>query len=123
MPHLSRSVALPVAGLALLAAACSGPEASGDVTAGPAGGEAIAVSAHDNDFAPGTIEVEAGQPVTLEIANDGNAAHNFVIDDLDVSSGTLDDGDVVTISLTAPEGTTEFVCTFHGGMRGEIVAT
>jgi plastocyanin len=123
MPSLPRSVALPVAGLALLGAACSGPEARGDVTAGPADGEAIAITAHDNDFGPGTIEVPAGEPVTLEVANEGSAPHNFVIDDLDISSGTLDDGDVVTISLTAPEGTIEFVCTFHGGMRGEIVAT
>lgn len=123
MPHLPRPAALPIAALAVLAAACTGPEASGDVTSGPADGEAVTVTAHDNDFAPGTVEVEAGQPVTLEVANEGSTRHNFVIEDLDVSSGTLDEGDVVTISLTAPEGTIEFVCTFHGGMRGEIVAT
>ena len=60
--------------------------------------------------------------MTVEVRNDGSNGHNFTIDELDLSTGTVEPGQVVTATLEVPDGTTEFRCTFHPGMRGEIVA-
>jgi plastocyanin len=61
--------------------------------------------------------------VTLEVHNDGDKNHNLTISDLDVSTGSMHGGDVTTMRFTPPKGTTEFRCTWHSGMTGEIVAT
>lgn len=125
-PHVVRrfSPALAAGGLALAVAACvEAPARSGDVTLGPADGDAIAIVAVDNAFEPESVEVAVGEEVTLEVTNDGGAAHNFVVDDLDVSTGTLDSGEVATVTLTVPEGGVEYVCTLHGGMDGRITTT
>lgn len=76
----------------------------------------------DSRFDPESIRVEAGVEVAIEVRNDGSAQHNLTIDDLDLSTGTMSSGDVVTATVTAPGGTTGFRCTFHPGMNGEIVA-
>jgi plastocyanin len=98
-------------------------ERSGEVITGPGGPDAIDVATEDSRFVPESLELEAGAEVEIEIRNDGAAQHNFVIDDLNLSTGTLSSGDVVTATLTVPDGTTAFHCTFHPGMDGEIVAT
>lgn len=119
-----RSSVLAAGVLALAVAACvEAPAQSGDVVAGPADGDAITVVAVDNAFEPETVAATAGEEVTIEVTNEGGAAHNFVVADLDISSGTLDSGDVATVTLTVPEGGVEYVCTFHGGMRGRITTT
>jgi plastocyanin len=98
-------------------------ERSGDVVTGPGGQEAIAVVMEDSRFVPETLELEAGAEVEIEVRNDGSAQHNLTIEDLEVSTGNLSAGGVVTATVTVPEGTTGFRCTFHPGMDGEIVAT
>jgi nitrite reductase (NO-forming) len=106
-------------------AACGGggPETSGDVHQGPGGPDAVKVTMEDVRFGPDSLELPAGSTVEIELTNDGDQAHNFTIEDLDVSSGTVDPGEVVTVTFSVPDGTTTFVCTFHPGMDGEIVAT
>ncbi|HEX2027078.1 MAG TPA: cupredoxin domain-containing protein [Nitriliruptorales bacterium] len=119
----ARRAALPLgaaAAAAVLAACGSATPASGDVRPGAADGDAIQVIAVDNNFAPAVLKLEAGEPVTIELRNDGDTPHNLVIDDLDVSTGTLEPGDVVTATFTAPRDPARFVCTFHPGMAGEI---
>jgi plastocyanin len=114
------AVALLLAG-SLLGACSRQVEASGDVTQGRASRDAVEVVAADNEFKPGRIKAKAGEQVTVEVTNDGDSAHNFVVKDLDVSSGTIEPDKVVTMKFKMPDAKTEFVCTFHGGMNGELV--
>ncbi|HYN98939.1 MAG TPA: cupredoxin domain-containing protein [Actinomycetota bacterium] len=95
--------------------------ASGNVTQGAAPGNAVKVVARDNDFVPAQIKGKAGEEIAVEVINNGDSPHNFVIKDLDLSSGTLESDKVATVTFVMPETPTEFVCTFHGGMKGELV--
>ena len=95
--------------------------ASGNVTQGAASGDAVKVVARDNDFVPAEIKGKAGEEIAVEVTNSGDSPHNFVLKDLDVSSGTLESGKVATVKFVMPGTPTEFVCTFHGGMTGELV--
>jgi plastocyanin len=106
----------------LLALVGCSRERSGDVVTGPGGPDAIDVVMEDSRFVPETLELDAGAEVEIEVRNDGAAQHNLVVDHVDLSTGTVSPGDVVTVSLTVPDGTTGFRCTFHPGMDGEIVA-
>jgi plastocyanin len=114
-----------IVGCAVLAAtlaACSGSvPASGDVRMGRAEGEAIAVVARDNEFVPATLRLPAGTEATLEIVNEDKRAHNFVIDELDLSTGTLKEGDVATATITVPDKAVGYYCSFHSNMRGQLV--
>lgn len=118
----ARSLPPAAAALAALAlAACGGPTpAAGDVRTGPADGEAIEIVAIDNEFQPSTLELEPGTEVTVEVTNRGDQPHNLVIDDVGLSTGTLETGDVATATLTVPDATVTFHCSFHPGMTGEI---
>lgn len=77
---------------------------------------------HDDAFAPGTLSLETGATVTIEVTNRGDGRHNFTIDALDLSTGTVEPGATMTATLDVPSGVTDFHCTFHPGMGGEIVA-
>lgn len=105
----------------LLGACAQEVAASGDVTQGAATGDAVKLVALDNEFRSDEIKGRAGEEVTVEVTNNGDAPHNFVIEDLDVSSGTLESDKVATVKFVMPDAKTEFVCTFHGGMKGELV--
>lgn len=100
--------------------ACS-RERSGDVRDGEAGADAVEITLQDDEFAPAVLELEAGTEVTVEVRNDGSYGHNFTIDELDLSTGTVEPGQVVTANFVVPDGTTGYHCTFHPGMDGEIV--
>ena len=111
-----------IPGLALVIAACQGAERSGNIQDGPGGPDAIGLVAVDNAFQPETLELQSGTNVTVQITNDGEATHDFSIDDLDLSTGPMQPGAVMTAEFTVPEGTTTYRCTIHPGMDGEIVA-
>ena len=96
-------------------------ERSGDVHEGPAGSDAVEVVLQDDAFVPDGLRLEAGTEVDVEVRNEGSNEHNFTIDALDLSSGTIEPGHVMTATLVVPNGTTEYHCTFHPGMRGQIV--
>lgn len=107
--------------LVLGLAACAGPEATPEAVPGRADGPVDAtVVMQDNSFNPEDVVVPAGQAV-IEVDNTGDRQHNFVIDDGDVSSGTVDPGDQVTLTLDVPDGGATFRCTFHGNMTGRLV--
>ena len=110
-----------VAVVALLAAC--GAERSGDVSSGPGGPDAIAVTAVDNAFEPARLEVTAGEEIEVAVTNEGRTTHDFTVEAPELSTGPLEPGDVATASLTVPEGETTFRCTIHGGMEGTIVGT
>ena len=109
-----------IAALALAGCGRAAP-ASVHVRTGPASGDAVRVAARDNAFSPETIAVEPGSETTVEVRNEGEAAHNLVIEELGVSSGTIQPGQTVTMTFQAPVETLTYVCTFHRGMTGKLV--
>ena len=113
---------ITVTALGVALAACSNnSDPVGNVAAGPATGDAAKIEAVDGDrFTPATLELPAGEEVTIEITNTDDRAHDFAIEAAGLNTGTIAAGAVATATFTAPEGTTEFVCTFHGGMTGTI---
>ncbi|MEX0754057.1 MAG: cupredoxin domain-containing protein [Actinomycetota bacterium] len=116
----ARWLVLSVAALALTLAACSGAARSGDIQEGPADGDAARIEMQDNTFAPAEVAVPAGEEVTIELTNGGNSVHDFTIEDLDVSTGAVAPGDVVTVTVPAIDAATGFACTLHGGMEGTL---
>jgi nitrite reductase (NO-forming) len=113
---------ITVTALGVALAACSNSsDPVGEVASGPATGDAAKIEAVDGDrFTPATLELPAGEAVTIEITNADDRAHDFAIEAADLNTGTIEAGAVATATFTVPEGTTEFVCTFHGGMTGTI---
>jgi plastocyanin len=110
--------------LAVVVVGCGGlgETAAGEVTDGPAAGDAVHVVMEDDVFEPTAIEVPAGAPVTIELENEGDRNHNFTIEGLELSTGPMEPGDVMTATFTPPEGTTQFVCTWHPEMVGQLTA-
>ena len=108
--------------LTLTALTACARERSGEVHEGSAGSDAIEVVQHDDDFQPEALHLEAGTEVDIQVRNEGSNDHNFTIDALDLSTGTIEPDHVMTATFVVPNGTTEYHCTFHPGMRGEIVA-
>jgi nitrite reductase (NO-forming) len=104
-----------------LAACANSSDPVGKVAAGPATGDAAKIQAADgNRFTPATLELPAGEAVTIEVTNTDDAAHDFAIEAADLNTGTIQAGAVATATVTVPAGTTGFVCTFHRGMTGTI---
>lgn len=87
---------------------------------GRADGDGIEIKASDNRFRPAILKLEAGAQVTIEVTNRGAQPHNFVIDEVDLSTGTIESGEVATATFTVPDTEVGFVCTFHPGMEGKI---
>ncbi len=107
--------------LTLIALTACARERSGDVRQGAGGADAVKVVMHDDEFDPDGLQLQAGTDVQVEVRNEGSQGHNFTIDALDLSTGTVEPGQVVTATFTVPTGTTGYHCTFHPGMNGEIV--
>jgi plastocyanin len=106
-----------VAALAIVAAACGGSDGGASAAED---GSTTAVTATDNEFSPTSISAPAG--ATIELTNDGEAAHNFSIKgesvDVDVEPGAS--ADVELSGLDA--GSYEVFCKFHeqAGMKASL---
>ena len=113
---------LAVGGVALLGlTACSSSEPSGDVAQGAAAAaDSIKVVAAASSFDPETLNLEAGEEVTVEVTNDDDMAHDFAIESLELNTGTIEAGEVANATFTVPDEGIEFVCTFHPDMTGRI---
>jgi plastocyanin len=117
---LARVVAVMALGVAL--AACgNSSDPLGNVAARAATGDAVKIEAVDGDrFTPATLELPAGEEVTIEITNTDDRAHDLAVEAAGLNTGTIEGGAVATATFTVPEGITQFVCTFHSGMTGTI---
>jgi plastocyanin len=104
----------------LLLGACNTSEPEGDVGHGPAPGDAEQIFATDDKFATPVIEAKAGEELVVEITNVGDENHEWRVEDLGLSTGTIEPGDSAHARLIVPKGTTEYVCSYHGGMSGVI---
>lgn len=122
MKPWSRTPVVILAVAALMVLGGCARERSGEVREGRAGADAIEVELQDDDFSPDVLHLEAGTEVQVEVRNEGSSGHNFTIDALDLSTGTVEPGQVVTATFEVPNGTTGYRCTFHPGMNGEILA-
>ena len=117
----SRASVVTLAATLVVLSGCA-RERSGDAHEGAAGSDAVEVVMQDDAFEPEALHLEAGTEVDVEVRNEGSNDHNFTIDAIDLSTGTIEPGQVMTATFVVPNGTTEYRCTFHPGMRGEIVA-
>ena len=89
--------------------------------AAKAGGHAtLQVEITNFAFQPNVLEMQAGDKV--KFVNLDSAPHTATADDGSFDTGTLNNGDEVTIVIEKP-GTYSFFCKFHPGMRGEIKAS
>lgn len=109
----------------------------------------LAVEMKDFAYAPSSITVPAGQPVTLTLNNTGNIEHDFVVKTIDVTTEVIQDsgsdvhhahgaeqdydlhvsarpGETSIVQLTiATPGTYKIFCSVEGheqaGMIGELI--
>lgn len=91
-----------VLGLSGLLAACGDEGAADDGAAESEAGSggAITLEMHDMYFEPDAVEVAAGEPVTFELVNEGDAEHNLVFDG-GPESDNVAPGDTVTFDAGA----------------------
>jgi len=105
-----------------------GTPADGGATpdASPAVAAGLAVETIDLAFKPNQLEATAGE-VTVEVTNAGVLPHDFTIDALNVSSGTLASGESKSITFTAAAGDYQFYCSQPGhkdaGMVGKLTVS
>jgi plastocyanin len=111
-----------VAAFALTLGNSLGETAAGDVRSGAAADAATRLEMQDDLFEPASVDVAAGTPVEIEVHNAGQANHNLTSEGLHVSTGPMEPGDVMTVTVTLPAGTTQFVCTWHQGMVVDVAA-
>lgn len=127
---MRRAWLLLAVGLALVATCCGGEgtielggqEANNHGEADVSGQASLEFELDDFYFAPTVLEGEAGQSVTLEAFNEGEAQHTFTVDALGIDE-TLSPGAGKSLEVTLPEsGALLFYCRFHRnqGMLGAL---
>ncbi|HZE28668.1 MAG TPA: cupredoxin domain-containing protein, partial [Gaiellaceae bacterium] len=83
------------------------------------------VEMDDYYFEPSVLEGKAGEKVTLELKNEGQTEHSFVIDSQGVDQ-EIQPGDEAEVDVTIPKsGVVSFYCKFHKseGMAGALAVT
>jgi plastocyanin len=100
----------------------AGQEATAHGSASVAGSDTLDVEVDDFYFEPTVLEGEAGQALTVNVANEGDAPHTFTVDELQIDQ-ELQPGDSGTVEVSFPDsGALVFYCRFHadGGMLGGL---
>ena len=92
------------------------------------GQQQFTVTAKEFSFAPNTIKVKAGQPVTIQFHNQGKLSHNIGIDELGAQSATIPPGQTVKLTFTPTKtGTFTYYCHVPGhreaGMTGNLTVS
>jgi plastocyanin len=116
------SCAATLAVASIFLTAC-GAQASGNVSPGSGGPDAIPVVAVDDAFEPRRLELPAGEDVEIELSNEGGTTHDLTVEALDLSTGPIEPGKVATAAFTVRAGETTFICSIHGGMDGVFVGS
>jgi len=77
-------------------------------------------------YAPNVIEAEAGETITVTVENVGGF-HDFVIDELDVATEKVNEGETVVATFTIPEDASgtkyEFYCSVGNHRAQGMVGT
>jgi plastocyanin len=92
-----------------------------DVCATPGVG-GVVVEMIDVAFVPEEVAIPADTPVTFTLPNTGLALHNFSVAALDVSVD-VPPGETLSVTITAPAGTYEFICAIPGHADAGMVGT
>jgi plastocyanin len=85
----------------------------------------VEIEMYDNYFEPTVLKGKPGQKVTLELKNEGEAAHTLTVSEQSVDQ-EVQPGDEAEVDVTFPEsGELTFVCKFHKsrGMVGALEAS
>ena len=120
-------LALGLAVVTALSAACAASAPAPSVS-GPVDPNGPTVVAKDMKFQTGSVEVKAGQNVTLHFDNEDSAPHNVAIFKDSSASSPISIGQVISSSTTdqvipaLAAGTYFFRCDVHHDMTGSIVA-
>lgn len=90
-------------------------------SSGSSNGIAASVDAKDFEFSPTTLDVGAGQKITLTFKNTGAAEHNFSITSLKVNQD-LAAGKTATVTFTAPStaGDVQYFCEYHKDSKNMV---
>jgi uncharacterized cupredoxin-like copper-binding protein len=130
MPHHPLLAVLAgLASAAVLAACVSGGDHAGhaddSVHAPVEGASEVTVAALDGDFQPESIDAVAGEPINVTVTNEGEALHDFTLEQADIHVNVAA-GETKETSLTIDEsGTYKAICTVPGheesGMTVQVV--
>ena len=85
----------------------------------------VEIEIYDNYFEPTILKGKPGQKVTLELKNEGKAAHTLTVSKQSVDQ-EVQPGDEAEVDITFPQsGELTFVCRFHqsSGMVGALEAS
>ena len=85
----------------------------------------VEIEMYDNYFEPTILKGKPGQKVTLELKNEGKAAHTLTISEQSIDQ-EVQPGDEAEVDITFPQsGELTFVCKFHqsSGMVGALEAS
>ena len=120
-------------GAALLAAACGGGSSGKAIRITPGGaGATLDITVGDNFYKPDKFQVQAGQQVTLNVTNEGQAVHTVRLagpdnryetdDDTQIEPPMIKPGQTVSLVWTAPNqtGAYNFRCDYHPEEAGTI---
>ncbi len=87
------------------------------------GATAVEVHTVDIAFEPKELTIPANTDVVVTIVNQGALQHDFAIDDLDIVSDLLNNGQETTVTINAAPGTYEYYCTVTGHREAGMVGT
>jgi plastocyanin len=78
------------------------------------GADGQQVSLADFSYSPNTLTAQAGQPLDLNVRNQGTQRHSFTITGV-TDSGVVQPGGQATVDFTPSQaGTLTYFCTVHG---------
>jgi plastocyanin len=79
------------------------------------GQDEVSVELDDFYFEPTILQGTAGQQVKLELENEGDALHNFTLEDQSIDQD-VQSGSSESVTVTLPQsGMLEFFCKYHRG--------
>src|SRR6478609_542511 len=89
-----------------------------------ASGSGLTIDAVDIAWSTKTLSGPADQEFTITVTNKGQATHDFAIPDLNIETKMLAPGESATVTVNAPAGDYQYLCTVPGhaeaGMTGTL---
>jgi DNA-binding beta-propeller fold protein YncE len=95
------------------------PAAAGATGAAGGSSKTVNIVARNFQFEPATLDVSAGQKITLQLENKDQVDHNLVSVEGAFQEVVVAGGQTTAVEWTPPTrvGALKFVCTFHRGME------
>ena len=81
----------------------------------------VSLELEDIKYSKTEITIPADTDVIVNLTNKGALPHDFTIDELNISSGTIPSGGMATVKINAPKGTYTYYCTQPGHRREPAV--